>query len=314
MNKKPQIKKGTVKRLLSYIKNGYTLKFVFVFVCIIVSSIAGVFGTVFLQSLIDDYITPLLEVQNPVYTELFHAITILASIYIVGVIAGYIYNRFMAVIAQGVLKNIRDDMFNKMEKLPIRYFDTHAHGDIMSRYTNDTDALEMMISQSIPQIINCIFTIIASAISMIYLSPFLTLFVFIFTLIILKITKTIASKSSKHFIGQQKSIGAVNGYIEEMLNGQKVIKVFTHEEKAKEEFDKLNDKLNDDMFEANRYANIMMPVANNLGNLQYVFIAIIGTLLALSGNLVLTVRNNSILFTTYKKFFSANKPSYESSK
>ena len=286
---KPQIKKGTIKRLLSYVTTKYKKQFIAVFICIILSSIANVFGSLFLQTLIDDYITPLLEIENPVYTGLLKAIGFMAIIYVVGIVSTYLYNRIMAVISQGVLKDIRDEMFSKMEKLPIRYFDTHAHGDIMSHYTNDTDTLRQMLSQSLPQIITSAITVIVIFCGMLYLSPILTIFVVIFTILTTVITKKISSKSSRYYIGQQQSLGKVNGYIEEMLNGQKVIKVFTHEEKSKQEFKKLNDQLNADMYSANKFINILMPIANNLGNLQYVLIAIIGTILAINGNNTITM-------------------------
>ena len=286
---KPQIKKGTIKRLLSYVTTKYKKPFIAVFICIILSSIANVFGSLFLQTLIDDYITPLLSIENPVYTGLLKAIGFMAIIYVVGIISTYLYNIIMAVISQGVLKDIRDEMFSKMEKLPIRYFDTHAHGDIMSHYTNDTDTLRQMLSQSLPQIITSAITVIVIFCGMLYLSPILTIFVVIFTILTTVITKKISSKSSRYYIGQQQSLGKVNGYIEEMLNGQKVIKVFTHEEKSKQEFKKLNDQLNNDMYSANKFTNILMPIANNLGNLQYVLIAILGTILAINGKSAITM-------------------------
>ena len=286
---KPEIKKGTIKRIMNYITSEYKKEFIAVFVCIILSSIASVVGSLFLQTLIDSYITPLLEVENPVFIGLLKAIGVMAVIYIVGIITAYLYNRIMAVLAQGVLRNIRNEMFEKMEKLPIRYFDTHTHGDIMSTYTNDVDTLEQMISQGLPQIISSAISVIAIFCAMIYLSPILTVFVIVFTGITILTTKKIASKSSKYFISQQHSLGKVNGYIEEMLNGQKVVKVFTHEEKSKEEFNKLNNILNDDMYKANKFANILMPIANNLGNLQYVLIAIVGTYLTLTGRTVLSI-------------------------
>lgn len=286
---KPEVKKGTIKRIMKYITSDYKKEFISVFVCIILSSVASVAGSLFLQTLIDNYITPLLGVESPVFTGLLKAIGVMSVIYVVGIITAYLYNRIMAVIAQGVLRNIRNEMFEKMEKLPIRYFDTHTHGDIMSTYTNDVDTLEQMISQGLPQITSSLISVIAIFCAMIYLSPILTVFVVIFTALTILTTKKIAGKSSKHFINQQHSLGKVNGYIEEMLNGQKVVKVFTHEEKSKEEFNKLNDMLNDDMYKANKYANILMPIANNLGNLQYVLIAIVGTYLTLTGKITLTV-------------------------
>ena len=287
--KKNKIKKGTIKRLLSYVTKKYKKQFIVVFICIIISSIANVAGSLFLQVLIDDYITPLLGMENPVFTGLLKAIGIMVCIYVSGILTSYLYNRIMVNISQGVLKTIRDEMFSKMQALPIKYFDTHTHGDIMSHYTNDTDTLRQMISQSLPHIISASISIIAILCGLLYLSPFLTIFVVIFSIITVVITKQIAGKSSKYYIDQQTSLGKVNGYIEEMLNGQKVVKVFTHEEKAKEEFDKINDKLNEDMYKANKYSNILMPIANNLGNLQYVVIAILGTVLALNGNLSLTI-------------------------
>lgn len=286
---KPQIKKGTLKRVLNYIIGKHKKEFAVVIVCIILSSIATIAGSLFLQTLIDNYITPLLTEVNPVFTGLLKVIGVMAIIYIVGILSTYIYNRIMSVLSQKVLKEIRDEMFSKMQKLPIKFFDTHTHGDIMSHYTNDIDTLEQMISQSLPQFIVSLITIIFIFCALLYLSPILTIFVVLFTALTIFVTKTISLKSSKHFIAQQQSLGKENGYIEEMLNGQKVIKVFTHEEKVKQEFEEINNKLNDDMYKANKYANILMPIANNLGNLQYVIIAIIGTMLALNGNASITI-------------------------
>ena len=288
MNKQ-KVRKGTVKRLLKYVTKNYKKLFIIVLICIIISSIANSAGSLFLQKLIDDYIIPLLGVETPVFTGLIKMLGIMAIVYIVGIVGTYLYNRIMVTISQGVLKKIRDEMFDKMEKLPIKYFDTHTHGDIMSHYTNDTDTLREMISQSLPMMISSVMTIIVILCVMIYLNPILTLFVVLFTALILVTTRFVARKSSKHFINQQQALGEVNGFIEEMLNGQKVIKVFTHEERAKEDFDKLNDKLNFNMYKAHKYANIMAPIAMNLGNLQYVLIAIVGTVLALNGTISLTV-------------------------
>ena len=287
--KKNEIKKGTLKRLLSYVLKNYKKQFIFVFVCIIISSIASVAGSLFLQTLIDDYITPLLKDKNPVFTELLQILTVMGTIYVVGILASYLYSRLMAVVSQGVLRDIRNEMFTKMEKLPIRYFDTNTHGDIMSHYTNDTDTLRQMLSQSLPQVITSVFSIIAIFCSMVYLSPMLTGFVIVFTLLTLIVTKTITSKSAKYFLKQQYALGKVNGYIEEMLNGQKVIKVFTHEEQAKKDFDKLNEQLNENMYHAHKFINILMPIANNLANLQYVCIALIGTVLTINGTIALSI-------------------------
>ena len=287
--KKNEIKKGTLKRLLSYVLKNYKKQFIFVFICIIISSIASVAGSLFLQTLIDDYITPLLKDKNPVFTELLRILMVMGTIYIVGILASYLYSRLMAVVSQGVLRDIRNEMFTKMEKLPIRYFDTNTHGDIMSHYTNDTDTLRQMLSQSLPQVITSVFSIIAIFCSMVYLSPMLTGFVIVFTLLTLIVTKTISSKSAKYFLKQQYALGKVNGYIEEMLNGQKVVKVFTHEEHAKKDFDKLNEQLNENMYHAHKFINILMPIANNLANLQYVCIALIGTVLTINGTIALSI-------------------------
>ena len=287
--KKNEIKKGTLKRLLSYVLKNYKKQFIFVFICIIISSIASVAGSLFLQTLIDDYITPLLKDKNPIFTELLQILTVMGTIYIVGILASYLYSRLMAVVSQGVLRDIRNEMFTKMEKLPIRYFDTNTHGDIMSHYTNDTDTLRQMLSQSLPQVITSVFSIIAIFCSMVYLSPMLTGFVIVFTLLTLIVTKTISSKSAKYFLKQQYALGKVNGYIEEMLNGQKVVKVFTNEEHAKKDFDKLNEQLNENMYHAHKFINILMPIANNLANLQYVCIALIGTVLTINGTIALSI-------------------------
>ena len=259
----------TLKRLFGYITREYKKQFAIVVICIILSAVASVSGALFLQKLIDNYITPLLSVENPVFTPLLKAICTLIAIYLVGIVSTYIYNRTMTVIAQGTEKNIRDEMFSKMQTFPIKYFDTNTHGDIMSHYTNDADTLNEMISRSMPQLISSSVSIIAVFCSMLYVSWQLTIFVVAFVAIMLVVSKNIAEKSGKYFVEQQKSIGKVNGYIEEMINGQKVIKVFTHEEKAKEGFDKINDELCDNMTKANRYANILMPALNNLGNIEY---------------------------------------------
>ncbi len=284
-----QIKKGTFKRLFSYITRKYKKAFIGVIICIIISAITSVIGSLFLQTLIDDYITPLIGTENPVFTELLKALLIMAVIYLCGIIAGYLNNRLMAVVAQGVLKDIRDEMFEKMQSLEVNYFDTHAHGDIMSHYTNDTDTLRQMISHGISQVISSVVSLVFILISMIYLNGWLTIFVLLFSVITLFITKTITGKSAKYFISQQKSLGKTNAYIEEMLTGSKVIKVFTREEKTIEEFEEINNKLYEDMYRANKYANILMPIANNMGNLEYVLIAIVGTILSGYGYMSLTV-------------------------
>ncbi len=277
-----KINKGTFPRVMKYITKNHKKALALVIICIIVSSLANVLGTLFLRTLIDDYISPLLGVQNPVFTGLLKAISIMACIYIVGVVSTYVYQRVMAIVSQGVLRDIRDDMFEKMEELPISYFDTHTHGDIMSHYTNDTDTLRQMISQSIPNFLSSSMSILSTFFSMIYLSPILTVFVVIFTSLIMLCSTKLVKMSSKYFVSQQKSLATVNGYVEEMISGQKVIKVFTHEEIAKRDFDKINDQLYTDMFTANKFANILMPVAGNLGNLEYVLVALVGTLMAIN--------------------------------
>lgn len=280
MSKKADSK--TLKRLLSYISK-YRIQFIFVLVSILLSAVASVVSTLFLKTLIDDYITPLLLEAVPDFSGLARLIIIMAGIYLIGVIATLFYNRVMVVIAQGVLKEIRDEMFEKMQKLPIRYFDTHSHGDIMSHYTNDTDTLRQMLTQSIPQLFSSVVTIIAVFVSMLTLSLWLTIFVVLFTFIILKVVGNITSKSSKYFVSQQKSLGDVNGYIEEMINGQKVVKVFCHEDKAKEVFNQKNEELCKNATEANRFANMLGPLMNNMGYILYVSMAIVGGGLAILG-------------------------------
>ena len=280
MSKKADSK--TLKRLLSYISQ-YRIQFIFVLVSILLSAVASVVSTLFLKTLIDDYITPLLLEAVPDFSGLARLILIMAGIYLIGVIATLFYNRVMVVIAQGVLKEIRDEMFEKMQKLPIRYFDTHSHGDIMSHYTNDTDTLRQMLTQSIPQLFSSVVTIVAVFVSMLTLSLWLTIFVVLFTFIILKVVGNITSKSSKYFVSQQKSLGDVNGYIEEMINGQKVVKVFCHEDNAKELFNQKNEELCKNATEANRFANMLGPLMNNMGYILYVSMAIVGGGLAILG-------------------------------
>ena len=285
MNKKPsrpQVNPNTLKRLLGYL-SVYKTRVFLVIICILLSAIANVMSSLFIQRLIDDYISPLLLEANPVFDALFRAIVQMACIYVIGILASLIYNRTMAIISQGILKKIRDDMFAHMQTLPIKYFDTHTHGDVMSHYTNDTDALRQMLSQSLPQLLSSCVTIVAVFVSMLYLSVWMTLFIVVFLFLILKVVKSIAGKSSVYFIKQQQNIGDVNGYIEEMINGQKVVKVFCHEEEAKAVFDKKNQELCDSMTTANTYANILMPIMGNLGNLQYVLLATIGGTMALGG-------------------------------
>lgn len=284
MNKnKPQMDFKVLARVMKYITQNYKFRLFIVLVAIVISTISSVAGNLYLQTLIDDYIVPLVGIENPVYRELLHAIGTMCTIYLVGAIASYIYSIIMVYISEGTLKIIRDEMFIKMQKLPIKYFDTHTHGDIMSRYTNDTDTLSQMISQSIPQFLASSITIVTVFISMIVTNIYLTLVVIVSLIIILSITKLITSKSGKYFIKQQESVGKVNGYIEEMINGQKIIKVFCYEDKAKEKFDKLNDELCDQVYNANKFANCLGPVNGALGNVQYALLATVGGILAVNG-------------------------------
>ena len=277
-----KVNKDVVKRLMSYIGH-YKLRFAAVLICIVVNALAMVFCSLYLQTLIDSYITPLLQAATPDFCTAVPFHFDLGCIYAVGILACLFYNRTMVSIAQGTLKRIRDEMFEHMQTLPIRYFDTHTHGDIMSHYTNDTDTLRQMLAQSIPQMFSSLITIISVFFAMLFTSWQLTIFVLCFVFIMLQVTGRVAGKSGYYFIRQQKALGDVNGYIEEMINGQKVIKVFCHEEKAKEVFDQKNEELCRDASAANSFANILMPIMGNLGNLQYVLLATIGGTMALGG-------------------------------
>ena len=270
-----RFKPGTIKRLLAYMAE-YKIQLFFVIVCILLSAAASAASSLFLKTLIDDYIVPLLGQEHPVYTELFHAILLIGSIYLIGILSTLFYNRTMVIIEQGTLKKIRDTMFTHMQSLPIRYFDTHTHGDVMSRYTNDADTLRQAISQSLPQMFSSVVTVIAVFVSMLYLSVGLTLFVAAFAFVLLRVIKALVGRSSTFFIKQQAALGDVNGYIEEIINGQKVVKVFCHEENVKKEFDQKNEELCYSATEANKYGNITMPVVGNLGYMLYVLLAVIG--------------------------------------
>ena len=280
---KPKINKDTLKRLLKYITADYKKTLILVVICIIISSIAGVAGSLFVKILIDNYITPLLGIENPVFTGLLNVICIMGIIYLIGTFASFIYNRKMINISQGVLKKIRNEMFSKMQQLPIKYFDTHTHGEIMSYYTNDTDTLEQMIAQSLPNVISSVITIVAVFCAMVYLNIYMTILVIAVVILMLFVVSKVGGNASGFFIKQQASIAKENGYIEEMINGQKVVKVFCHEDEAKEEFDKINNELCEASTKANIFANILMPIMGNLGHLQYVLVAMIGGALALKG-------------------------------
>ena len=281
--KRPKMNFNTVKRLLKMIMKKYKKSLIIVFICLFISSVVSVSAPMFTKKLIDDFIVPLLSVEDPNLMGLTNLILVMGTVFIVGVVASFIYNRLMVEISEGTLKEVRDTMFTKMQKLPIKYFDTNTHGDVMSHFTNDTDTLAQMISQSLPQLASSIVSIIAVTISMILLSPQLTIFIFVFLFIMLNVTKAITSKSGGYFIGQQNTLGKVNGYIEEMITGQKVVKVFNYEERAKKSFDEINEELYKNMVNANKFSNILMPILNNLGNLEYVLVAILGAYLAISG-------------------------------
>ncbi len=271
------------KRLMAYIFKNYAVHLVIVIVCIFVSVLANVQGTLFTKTLIDGYIAPMLLSDVPDFMPLLHAILRVAGFYLLGAFASFTYSRIMVNVTKGTLKNLRDDMFIHMEGLPIKYFDTHAHGEIMSLYTNDIDTLRQMISQSMPQLLSSVITIVSVFVSMLTLNIPLTFVTVVVVAIMLTATRWAAGLSSKFFIAQQKDIGAVNGFIEEMMEGQKVVKVFCHEEKSKEEFGELNDKLFHSAFQANQFSNIVGPINAQLGNVSYVLCAMIGGILVLNG-------------------------------
>ena len=273
---------GVLKRLMKYMKP-YRLQVILVAISIVISSVAGVASSLFIKTLIDDHIIPLVGVTDPDFSGLLSAIIGMCVVFALGIVCTLFYNRMMASISQGVLKTIRDDMFSHMQKLPVKYFDTNTHGDVMSFYTNDTDALRQMISQALPQFLSSLITIVSVFVSMLTMSVWLTLIVIAFLFVIFKVTGTVAKKSGKYFMRQQTSIADLNGYIEEMINGQRVIKVFCHEDKAKAEFGEKNEVLRNDIAKANSYANILMPVNNCMGYFLYVIIAIIGGIMAING-------------------------------
>ena len=290
-NKRPkgQNPSKTLKRLMGIILKNYTPHCIVVLLCIFGSAFVSVKGTLFMQTLIDDYILPLMSQSNPDFRPLGMAIMKLALFFVAGALMTYTYNRIMVNVSQGTMKKIRIDVFTHMESLPIKYFDTHAHGDIMSIYTNDIDTLRQMISQSIPQLVNSAATIVSVLISMIILNIPLTILTLIMVAIMVFTTGNVAGKAGSYFMKQQKSIGELNGFIEEMMEGQKVVKVFCHEEESIKDFNKLNEQLFDSANNANAFANILMPINVNLGNLSYVACAILGSILAISGVTSLTL-------------------------
>ncbi len=272
---------AVIKRVFSYMKP-YRFQLILVVISIIISSVAGVASSLFIKTLIDDHILLLVGVSDPDFSGLLSAILGMCAIFVVGIICTLLYNLLMATISQGVLKRIRDDMFSHMQKLPIKYFDQNTHGDVMSFYTNDTDALRQMISQSLPSCLSSLITIVSVFVSMLTMSVWLTLIVIVFLFLIFGVTGTVAKKSGRYFMQLQHSVADINGYVEEMVNGQRVVKVFCHENKAREEFAVKNDVLRNDIAKANSYANILMPVNNCMGYFLYVIIAIIGGLLAIN--------------------------------
>ena len=286
MNRKPKVSKEnlqTAKRLLKYVTGTYKVRFVIVFICILLSSIASISVSLSLKFLIDDFISPLIGQKDPNFAELYRALAVLGSIFLMGVIATFTYTRLMVYICQGVLKKVRDDMFEHMQTLPIRYFDQNTNGSIMSLYTNDTDTLRQMISQSIPQALMSFFTIIVTFISMLILSPLLTILAVLIIGLMIFVTKKIGGNSGKYFVRQQKSLADVTGFVEERMNGQRVVKVFNHERKSEEEFDKLNEALFESAAQANTFANMMGPVIGNIGNLQFVLVSVLGGFLSIMG-------------------------------
>lgn len=305
MGPKPKIKNPgkLFVRLMKYILQNYTLHCIVVVVCIIVSVLASVQGTMFTQTLIDDFIEPMIKMENPDFAPLFARMTRVAVFYGIGIVAAYIQSRVMVNVTQGTLLKLRMEMFAKMESLPIKYFDTHSHGDIMSMYTNDIDTLRQMISQSIPQFINSLITIVSVLSCMIVLSIPLTVVTLIMIGIIMFLTKKLAGLSSANFVTQQKNLGALNGYIEEMISGQKVVKVFCHEEECMQDFSKKNDELFESAYQANQYANMMGPINAQMGNISYVLCAIVGGILALNNVLGFTI-GKLVSFLTFNRSFN----------
>ena len=294
-------KSHTLKRLLKYALSDYKAQFVVVIISIIISAASSVMGIQFIQTLIDEYITPLIGNQNPNYASLLQAILMMGLVYLVGIIGTYVYNRLMINITQGTLKKIRTEMFEHMQRLPIGYFDSHSHGETMSTYTNDVDTLRQALSQSIPQVFSCIVSMVAVFIGMITTNIYLTIIVLIMVAIMVVVARFFAKNSSKYFIGQQENIGKVDGYIEEMMNGQKVVKVFCYEDRSKERFDKLNEDLFQSSTKANSYANTLMPCIMNIGNIGYVLVAVVGGVLAVNGLLIV---GSIAAFLQYIKAFT----------
>ena len=285
-NDKPKVNAGTLKtagRLLKYVTGPYKVHFIIVLICILMTSISSIAVSLSLRFLLDDFILPLVGQQNPNFTELYQAMAVLACIFILGVIASFVYNRLMVIIGQGVLKKVRDEMFEHMQTLPIRYFDQNTNGSIMSLYTNDTDTLRQMINQSIPQVLMSSFTIVVTFISMLLLSPILTALAVLVILLMILVARYVGGNSGKYFIRQQIDLADVTGYVEEQMNGQRVIKVFNHERRTEEDFDRLNERLFESASSAHTFASMMGPIIGNMGNLQFVLTAIFGGVLSVAG-------------------------------
>lgn len=301
---KPKIKNPgkLFARLMGFIFKKYLPACIIVVICIFVSVLANVQGTMFTKNLIDDYIVPLLKTGNPDYGPLLAAMGRVAVFYGIGVISTFAYSKIMIYVSQGTIKNLRVELFSHMQDLPIRYFDSHAHGDIMSIYTNDIDTLRQLISQSLPQILNSAITVVSVFVSMVILNIPLTILTIVMVIVTTVVTKKFAGFSSRYFLAQQRDLGKVNGFIEEMLNGQKVVKVFTHEQKNIEAFDKINDELFESAYNANMYSNMLGPVNAQIGNLSYVLCALAGGVMALSGFGGLTLGKLASFLTFNKSF------------
>lgn len=291
-----------IKRLLKYMMKRYTVHLVVVAICILLNVFASIQGILFIQTLIDDYIMPIIGAQNPDYSQLTGAIMRVGGFYLVGALSALAYNRIMVKVTQGTLKDLRIDLFTHMEALPIKYFDTHAHGDIMSIYTNDIDTLRQMISQSMTRMFSSMITVIGVFFSMIYVSIPLTLLSVLMVGLTLFTTKKLASLSGKYFMAQQKDLGKINGYIEEMISGQKVIKVFCHEQQSMDEFNVLNEQLFESADKANKFANILMPINGQIGNMSYVLCAMLGGILTFNGIGGLTLGKLASFLTLNKNF------------
>lgn len=301
-SEKPKVTGGTIKtakRLLRYVTSTYKIQFILVIFCILVSSIASISVSLSLRFLLDDYIIPLIGQQNPDYSELYFALTVLGTIFLCGVIATFVYSRLMVVIGQGVLKRVRDEMFAHMQTLPIRYFDQNTNGSIMSLYTNDTDTLRQMINQSIPQVLMSAFTIVVTFISMLVLSPILTVLAVLMIILMFFVSKIVSGNSGRYFIRQQLDLANITGFVEERMSGQRVVKVFNHEKMSEEEFDKFNEELFESSSKAHTFASIMGPIIGNMGNLLFVLTAVFGGFLSVMGigNITLGVMASYLQFT-----------------